>query len=83
MLHWGIMVAVIILGACINRGSLVRKADFFFFKDFIYLFQRKRERKYEGERATTSKGRTEGEGEADSPLSREPNVELDPRTPGS
>ena len=28
-------------------------------------------------------GAAEGEGEADSPLSREPNVGLDPRTPGS
>jgi len=27
--------------------------------------------------------RTEGEGEAGSPLSREPNVGLEPRTPGS
>jgi len=28
-------------------------------------------------------GGREGEGEADSPLSREPNMGLDPRTPGS
>ena len=35
----------------------------------------------EREREHTSKGGVaEGEGEADSPLSREPNVGLDPRT---
>ena len=28
-------------------------------------------------------GGVEGEGEADSPLSRDPDVKLDPRTPGS
>ena len=43
------------------------------FKRF-YLFER--ERSPEGVGA-------EGEREADSPLSREPNMRLDPRTPGS
>ena len=43
---------------------------------FIYL----RERKHEREKAR-AQGAAEGEGEADSPLSREPNVGLDPRTP--
>ena len=41
-----------------------------FFKDFIYLFVREREHKQE-------------EGEAGFPLSREPDVGLDPRTLGS
>ena len=40
-----------------------------FFKDFIYLFDRER-------------AQAEREGEAGSPLSREPDVELNPRTPG-
>ena len=51
----------------------------FVLKDFIYLFERDREREKEQEWW----GRTEGEGEADSLLRREPNVGLDPRTPGS
>ena len=38
---------------------------FFFFKDFIYLTQRERERE------RTSRGSLEGEGEAGFPLSRE------------
>jgi len=42
----------------------------FIFKDFIYLFERAREGGV-------------SEGEADSPLSREPDVGLDPETPGS
>ena len=44
---------------------------------FIYLRKTKRER--------TQPGREEAEeeGEADSPLSREPDVGLDPKTPGS
>jgi len=32
---------------------------------------------------STSGGAAEGEGEAGSPLSREPDTGLDPRTPGS
>ena len=43
------------------------------FKDFIYLFDREHK---QGER------QAEGEGEADSPPSREPDAGLDPRTPG-
>jgi len=35
------------------------------------------------ERESTRQGEAEGEGEADSLLSREPDVGLDPRTPGS
>ena len=53
-----------------------------YFKDFIYLFETERER----ERAHTRGGEwggAEGEGEADSPLSREADVGLDPRTLGS
>jgi len=45
-----------------------------FFKDFIYLFEREHEKRGDSE------GEAEEEGEADSPLSKEPNVGLDPRT---
>ena len=41
----------------------------FIFKDFIYVFERERESKHEL-------------GEEDLPLSREPNVGLNPGTPG-
>ena len=44
-------------------------------KDFIYLFNTDRK----GERTQVG-GAAEGEGEADSPLSKEPDVGLDPRT---
>ena len=55
-------------------SSSLCDALFFFFKDF-YLFDREREeREWAG---------VTGEGETDSPLSREPNVGLDPWTPGS
>ena len=37
----------------------------------------------EKERETTAGGGVEGEGEVDSPLSREPNMLLCPRTTGS
>lgn len=47
---------------------------FIFFKDF-YLRERETEHKHWGG--------TEGEGEAGSPLGREPKVGLDPRTPAS
>jgi len=50
----------------------------FFLKDFIYLFDREREIA----RAGTQAGGV-GEGEAGFPLSRDPNVGFDPRTPGS
>ena len=46
-----------------------------FLKDFIYLFDRERERSQVGREA----GR-EREEEAGSPLSREPNAGLNPRT---
>ena len=46
----------------------------YFFKDFIYL--------RETEHAQAEEG-AEGEGEADSPLSREPDAGLYPRTLGS
>ena len=42
-----------------------------FLKDFIYLTER-----------AQAGGMAEGEGEADFQLNREPNVELNPRTPG-
>ena len=48
----------------------------FFFLRF-YLFERKSEQDHEWGVGT------EGEGEADFPLSREPNAGLYPRTPGS
>ena len=45
---------------------------------FIYLTGRERASEHkQGEQ------QSEGEGEAGSPLSREPDMELDPRTPGS
>ena len=47
-------------------------------KDFIYLFDREKECKHkQGEL------QEEGEGEAGSPLSREPDMGLDPKTRGS
>ena len=49
---------------------------FYFFKDCIYLFDRKSETAQAG-------GAAEGEEEADSLLSRDPNVGLDSRTLGS
>ena len=49
---------------------------FFFLRLYlIYLLERVRER--------MNGGGPEGDGEADSLLSREPDVGLDPRTPGS
>jgi len=39
--------------------------------------------KLEREKESMNGGGVEGEGEADSPLSREPDVGLDPRTLGS
>ena len=53
---------------------------FFFFKDFIYLFDRERERERAHKQAERQ---AKGEGEEGSPLSREPDVGLDPRTLGS
>ena len=47
---------------------------FIFFKDFIYLFDTGR---------AQAGGGAETEGEADSPLSREPDRGLYPRTPRS
>ena len=49
---------------------------FFLNKDFIYLFERESKRTQVG-------GEAEREGEADSSLSRESHVELDPKTLGS
>ena len=46
-----------------------------FFKDFIYLFMRDRERERERER--------ERQAEGEQGPCREPDVGLDPRTPGS
>ena len=48
-----------------------------FFKDFIYLFMRDTTREKERER----EAEIQAEGEAGS--TREPNVGLDPRSPGS
>ena len=47
--------------------------SFYFFKDFIYLFETWQERENEWRGVGTA-------GEAGSPLSREPNMGLDPRT---
>lgn len=49
-----------------------------FFKHFIYLFEREKEREH-----AQAGGRVEGEEEAGSSLSREPYAGLDPRTPRS
>ena len=49
-----------------------------FKKDFIYLFDTERKRENEH-----SRGAAEGEEEVGFPLSREPNLGLDPRTLGS
>ena len=46
---------------------------FIFFKDFIYLSDREHKQEQQAE----------GEEEAGSPLSREPDVGIDPRTLGS
>ena len=54
----------------LNRLSHPGSPMIFFFKDFIYLRARE-----QGEREHEL-----GEGQADSPLSREPNTGLDPRT---
>ena len=43
----------------------------FFAKDFIYLFER--------ERTSRGRGRAEGEEEAGSPLTKEPDTGFDPR----
>ena len=47
---------------------------FFLKKDFISILERERER------AQVEEGEAEREGEADFPLSREPDVGLNPRT---
>ena len=47
-------------------------------KKKILIYLRERERK-----STRGRGGAEGEGAADFPLSREPQMELDPRTLGS
>ena len=49
---------------------------FYFLQDFIYLFDRESER-------TQAGGAAEGEGEAGFPLSKKPDMGLDPRTPRS
>ena len=59
-----------------RNGRHVGKLNkFYFFKDCIYLFEMQREHGLGGV--------TEGEEEADSSLSRLPNLKLDPKTPGS
>ena len=52
----------------------------FFFKDFIYLFEREREHEVV---VMVGCCEAEREGEVDSPLSREPGAGLDPRILGS
>ena len=47
-----------------------------FKKKFIYLFERERAQ-------AGGAAEEEGEGEGDSPLSKDPDAGLDPRTPGS
>ena len=59
------------LCSCVSMGCYFSSS--LFFEDFIYVFEREREHK-EG------KQQAEGEGEAGSLLSTEPNGDLDPRT---
>ena len=54
---------------------LSSSSSFFFLKDF-YLFARERDHKYAMRQA-------EAERETGSPLSKEPDAGLEPRTPGS
>ena len=54
-----------------------KKNTYLFFKDFIYLREKKREKEHKWERGV------DGEGEADFLLSRHPDAGLDPRTPRS
>ena len=56
--------------------EIIAKSKLNFFKDFIYLSERERDRAQAG-------GEAEAEGEAGSPLSKEPDAGLDPRTLGS
>lgn len=67
-----------------DTGAELRKSEYrvcvlFLKNGFFYVFILERESE------STSKGRegAEGEGEADSPLSREPYMGLDSRTSGS
>jgi len=70
-----------------NKGDAFTQSLFFkhFFKRF-YLFERERDRQTDRESTQAggaAEGATEGEGEAGSPLSREPDAGLDPTTLGS
>ena len=51
----------------------------FFFKDFIYSFETERYRKRERQRQRARAGVKAEGGEADSPVSREPDMGLSPR----
>ena len=58
--------------------SFSRFSISFFFPKIFFIYLRERESVHkQGEQ------QAEGEGEAGSPLGREPNAGLDPRTPGS
>ena len=57
-----------------NEHTIILSLSFSLFQDFIYLFDTQREHKQEEQ---------QGEGEAGSPLSRDPNEGLDSRTPNS
>ena len=59
--------------------KLLCMATSFFFKKFTYL----RDREHEQAGGGGGGCGVEGKEEADSPLSREPDTGLDPRTPGS
>ena len=60
------------------RNLTLMSTQFYFLKYFIYLFDRTRESEHK-----QREWHAEGEGEAGSLLSREPNVGLNPRTLGS
>lgn len=75
---FGTFVKIIQLFPNIHNFHLVLKAFLnLIFKDFIFLLDTEREQAKAGEH------QEEGEGEADSLLSREPYMELDSRTPES
>ena len=73
---WGLYTDKLLFPECSLKVFFGCLTSFksFFFKDFIYLFERQSTREQWGG------AETEAKGEAESLLSREPNAGLDPRT---
>ena len=66
------------------KAPFIKFEPLFFFKILLnYLTERERARDRERARGREREREVEEEGEADSPLSREPEVELNPKTPRS